>query len=309
VQALIDIVLPVFLVLGLGYAARWRKLIGEGEIAALMRFAQGFAIPCLLFLAIARLDLQESFRPALLISYYASAVAAFLVGLCGARSLFGRPWEDSVAIGFCCLFSNSVLLGLPIAERAYGAPTLASNYAIVALNAPVCYGIGITAMELVRARGNGLVAALRTVARSLARNALMLGIALGFVANVTGLALPGAVVEGLELMARAALPAALFGLGGVLYAYRPEGDALTIAFVCAVSLLLTPALAWLIGHELGLAKEQMRAAVITAATPPGVNAYLFANIYGVARRVAATSVLAGTAASLLTIWLWLAVLP
>lgn len=43
-------------------------------------------------------------------------------------------------------------------------------------------------------------------------------------------------------MIRAALPAALFGLGGVLYRYRPEGDTRTIMFVVAVSLILHPVL-------------------------------------------------------------------
>ena len=42
---------------------------------------------------------------------------------------------------------------------------------------------------------------------------------------------------------------------------------------------------------------------------PGVNAYLFANMYGVAKRVAASSVLIATALSVLTIWGWISVLP
>ena len=42
---------------------------------------------------------------------------------------------------------------------------------------------------------------------------------------------------------------------------------------------------------------------------PGVNAYLFANIYGAARRVAASSVLMATALSTLTVWMWLNLLP
>jgi predicted permease len=48
----------------------------------------------------------------------------------------------------------------------------------------------------------------------------------------------------MDLMVRAALPAALFGLGGVLYRYRPEGDMRTI-LICAVSLGLHPAI---VGH-------------------------------------------------------------
>jgi malonate transporter and related proteins len=42
---------------------------------------------------------------------------------------------------------------------------------------------------------------------------------------------------------------------------------------------------------------------------PGVNAYLFANLYGVGKRVAAASVLVATALSIVTVWLWLQVLP
>ena len=41
---------------------------------------------------------------------------------------------------------------------------------------------------------------------------------------------------------------------------------------------------------------------------PGVNAYIFANMYGRAKRVAASSVLVATAASILTAWMWLMVL-
>jgi hypothetical protein len=42
---------------------------------------------------------------------------------------------------------------------------------------------------------------------------------------------------------------------------------------------------------------------------PGVNAYVFANMYGTAKRVAATSVLVATALSVATVWLWLTLLP
>ena len=55
--------------------------------------------------------------------------------------------------------------------------------------------------------------------------------------------------------------------------------------------------------------ELHRSAVITAAMAPGVNSYIFASMYGRAKRVAASSVLLATAASILTAWLWLGLLP
>ena len=42
---------------------------------------------------------------------------------------------------------------------------------------------------------------------------------------------------------------------------------------------------------------------------PGVNAYIFANLYGHAKRVAASSVLIATGLSVFSVWGWLAVLP
>lgn len=89
-QALLEVVLPVFLVLGFGYLAAWRDWLSDAGVDALMRFTQNFAIPCLLFAAIATLDLGQSFDPALLGSFYAGATVGFLAGLFGARLIFGR---------------------------------------------------------------------------------------------------------------------------------------------------------------------------------------------------------------------------
>lgn len=307
-QTLLDVILPVFLVIGFGYVAVWRGLFPMEGIDGVMRFTQNFAIPCLLFQAIANIDIATSFSPRLLVSFYTGAAVCFALGMIGARVFFKRDWEDCVAIGFCCLFSNSVLLGLPISERAYGPDALSGNYAIIAFHAPFCYGLGITVMEIVRNRGQSGLTLVRSVSRAMFRNALVIGILLGFAVNITGLPVPGVVDDALSLIVRAALPAALFALGGVLIQYRPEGDMKAIAMVCAIALLVHPAITWSMGSALVVDPELFRAGVLTAAMAPGFNAYIFANMYGRARRVAASAVLIATGLSILTVWLWLSLL-
>ena len=308
-QALLDVILPVFLVIAAGYGAVWRGWFSDAGVDGLMRFTQNFAIPCLLFRAIWTLDLGPDFNPWLLVSFYAGSLTGFTVGLLGGRFLFNRDWEDAVAIGFCCLFANSLMMGLAITERAYGTEALQPNYVIVAVHSPFCYGIGITAMEIVRARGNPARALPAKVLKAMFRNALVIGIGLGLFANLADLRLPGAVTDALDMMIRAALPAALFGMGGVLCRYKPQGDGRVIAFICAVSLLLHPAITWTLGTLSGLSTQAFRSAVLTAAMAPGINTYVFANMYGRARRVAASSVLIATALSVLTAWAWLSILP
>ena len=307
-QTLLDVILPVFLVIGFGYVAVWRGLCPISGIDGVMKFTQNFAIPCLLFQAIARLDLSASFDPRLMFSFYTGAALCFALGIFGARLLFKRDWEDCVAIGFCCLFSNSILLGLPITERAYGADALAGNFAIVAFHAPFCYGLGITVMEFVLNRGQSGLSLLRNISRAMFRNALVISILLGFSVNLSGLPIPSVVDDALSLIVRAALPAALFALGGVLIQYKPEGDMKAIAMVCFIALMVHPELVWAFGTSLSLPQDAFRSGVLTAAMAPGFNAYIFANMYGRARRVAATSVLFATGSSILTVWLWLTVL-
>lgn len=308
-SALIEVILPVFLVIGFGYLAVKRKAFSPDWVDGLMKFTQNFAIPCLLFRAIASLELGAYFQPAILISYYLPAIGLFVAGIFGARLMFNRPWEDSIAIGFCCLFCNAVLLGLPITERAYGADALSANYAIIALNAPVCYLLGIAAMESVRNRGSNALATLRRIITAIFHNALVIGLLLGFAVNLSGITLPGAIDDAVDLMARAALPAALFGLGGVLAQYKLEGDIGPVAMICLFSLAIHPALTWTIGSSAALDQSAFRSAVVTAAMAPGINGYVFANMYGVAKRVAASAVLISTAISVITVWLWLGIIP
>lgn len=307
--ALIDVILPVFLVIGFGYIAVWNGFFSDSGVDGLMKFTQSFAIPCLLFRAISSLDLGQNFDLALLGSFYIGALAGFAVALLGARYLFGRDWEDSVAIGFCGLFSNSLLLGLPITERAYGASALEANYAIIAVHSPFCYAVGITAMEIARNRGGNITALPGKVLKGMFNNALILGITLGFIVNLGGIPLPAVFTDAIDLMVRAALPAALFGLGGVLYRYRPEGDMRTILFVVAISLVLHPVIVWGLARANDLSDTALRSAIMTAAMAPGINTYVFANMYGKARRVAASAVLIGTGLSIFSVWIWLAVLP
>jgi predicted permease len=308
-QALIDVILPVFLVIGAGYAAVWRGFIDDTAIDGLMQFTQTVAIPALLFRAIWTLDPGWPIDPAILISFYTGSTVCFFAGLFGARVFFGRDWEDAVAIGFCCLFANSLMMGLAITERAYGADALEANYIIVALHSPFCYGVGITAMEIARARGKPARAVPGTILKAMFRNALVIGILMGLAANLTGLDLPAPAADALDMIVLTALPAALFAMGGVLFRYRPEGDGRTIAYICGVTLILHPAITYGLGTLTGLTKEAFRSAVLTAAMAPGINTYVFASMYGRAKRVAASSVLVATALSVITAWGWLSLLP
>ena len=305
---LLNVVMPVFLVIGSGYIAVKLKLFKSNTVDGLMMFTQGFAIPCLLFLNIMRLDFGAVFDWRLLVSFYVGAVVSFFLAIIGARTLFRRRPGDSVAIGFAAMFSNTLLLGLPIMERAYGADSLAGNFAIISIHAPLLYLIGITVMEASRADGRGVAGTANAVAKAMFRNTLMIGLALGFAVNMSGYNLPEPLISATEMVARAALPAALFALGGTLTRYSLRASLGEAGMISMLKLLLHPAIAYVMcTFVFDLPIEFTRSAVVTAAMAPGINAYVFANMYNRAKGAAASAVLLGTLTSIFSASMWLVI--
>ena len=221
-QALLDVILPVFLVVGFGYVVVWRKVFSTAAVDGLMSYTQNFAIPCLLFMALIKIDLGQAYSFRLMGSYYIGAASGFALGFLGARYIFKRSAEDSVAIGFVSLFSNSVMMGLAITERAYGVDALVANFAIVSLHAPFCYFVGITAMEIAKSDGDSIAQVALNVGKSMMKNALFIAILLGLLVNIADVALPKAFLDGTNMVATTALPAALFGMGGVCINIAPR---------------------------------------------------------------------------------------
>lgn len=303
----LTVVLPVFVLVGAGYAAARFRLIAESAVDGLMAFAVRFAVPVLLFEAMATLDLGQAFDVGLLTSFYAGAFLAFVTGIVGARLLFKRRPGESVVIGFCAMFSNTLLIGVPIMTRAYGEGSLGPVFSIVAIHAPFNYVLGIVTMEASRRDGTPPLATARRAARDIFTNALTIGILAGLAVNVSALTPPGWFMGAVEMMADAALPAALFGLGGALTRYRLRADLREAGMVTAISTMLHPLAALILGTLVfDLPHEVLRAAVIIAAMPTGMNGYIFAAQYQRAQGAAASAVLLATASAVVTasFWLW-----
>ena len=304
---ILTIVIPVFMVIAAGYLAVRLQFYSDAMIDGLMKFAILFAVPCLLFRATAYMDIGSAYDGRLMLAFYSGALLSFSVGVILARKCFKRPRGEAVAVGFSALFSNLVLLGLPISQRAWGADNIAPAFAIVSVHAPFCYLVGITVMELLRRDGRSLPDTAMVVAKAMFRNSIMIGLGLGFLVNFSGLLIPKVIDDGIELMAQTALPAALFALGGVLTRYRFKQAMGEMSMVTVLSLFLHPLLVFIVCSLLGVSAELSRIAVLLAAMPPGLNSYLFAVMYQRGQGTAASTVLLATLLAVfsVTVWLWI----
>ena len=244
----------------------------------------------------------------MMLAYYLAAIICFTAAFFVVKNLFKRRPGEAVGVAFAAMFSNLVMLGLPISERAWGMESLAPNYALVAVNAPICYLLGITAMEFLRADGRGVAATSRIVVKAMFRNSLMIGIGLGFIVNLGGIGLPGALLAAVDLLAQAALPIALFALGGVLTRYQLSKSLGEAGLIVVLSLVVQPAITLLLSWQLQLPAATTKSIVLMSAVAPGLNAYLFASMYNRGTEAAASAVLLSTMLAGFTVSAWLLLL-
>ena len=302
-------ILPVFLILATGYFARRIDYLPDTIADALNIYALKLAVPVLLFMAMYRLDFSTAFNVKMLVGYYAGALSCFVIGITMSRILFKRRPGESVSVGFSATFSNTVLIGIPIAQLAFGDPIMAPLFGIIAFHASSLYTVGIFTMEFTRRDGRPISETARSAVISVAANPLFCGIVLGVITNLIGLELPKPVEGALDMIVATAIPASLVGIGIALNRYKIKSELAESMIVCALALIVHPAIVLLLTHyvfELPIVFVQ--AAVLLAAMPSGMNIYIFAKLYERAVGLSASVIVISNALSVFTITAWLLML-
>ena len=306
---ILKIVLPVFIIIGSGYLFTYKQIFSELQAKTIMRFAITFALPCLLFHGVANLDLDSVFNVSVLTPFYLPALINFIITGSIAFYYFKRQPTDCVSISFSVIFTNGLLMGLAIVDLAYDSSASETALAIIAINAPFCYSLGILSMELARSDHFNFVRTIKQTAKQVFSNSLMLAIMLAFIVNLSDLNIPFFIDIALRKVGDAALPVALFGLGAVLVSFKFVYQLPQVTMVCFNKLFLHPALAFLVARFIfNLPDATLKPIVIMAAMPSGINAYVFATMYDKATNSAASTILFSTILSVFTISIWLAIL-
>ncbi|WP_417579905.1 AEC family transporter [Pelagibacterium sp.] len=307
--SVLNVIAPVFVLIGLGYLAVRIRFYPRAGVGGLIAYVNNFATPCLLFRAMIDVDFSTAFNPAIIGPYYVGAVSVLALGALAALKLFRRRPGEAVSVGFSAMFTNTVLVGIPIMQRAYGDEAMPIVYSIIGLHAPILMTLSMFIMELARRDGGKVSTALFQGLKKSLTNPILIGIALGLAANLLGLELSGVADDVTLLLAGTVMPVALFGLGGALNEYKLGETWVQALMTSAMQLIVHPAIAWvLMVPVLGVDPHMARYGVLLAAMPAGINVYIFATFYNRATDVAANTILLSTVLSLFTITGWLLLL-
>lgn len=303
----LDIVLPVFGIVLAGYLAARVRLMDAAANQGLFRYVFYVAIPLLLFRTMATTTLPAAIPWTFWLAYYLGAFATFAAAGLTMRLAFGARLDRQGIAGFAAAYSNCVLLGIPLVLAAWGEAALLPLFAVIALQSPLFFPAAVMLIEIGQGHREELRRIPLQVLTGLARNPVILALALGLLANLAGLRLPGPADDIVAAVGGTAGPCALVSLGISLAGYRLRGGLRETAVLVAFKSLVHPAAVWLLtGPVFGIDPAWRAVAVLLAALPTGVNVYLFARHYQVAEEVIAKTTLLSTLVSVVTVSVLLA---
>ena len=132
----LNAVLPIFIIMALGYCARLVKVIGRDDVPRLNKMAFNFFMPFLMFYNIYTSDLSSSLKP-MLIGYACGGVlCAYALSLGYVLLTEKKPERRGVMIQGIYR-SNFVIIGLPIAASLLGTSELGTVAVLVAIIVPL----------------------------------------------------------------------------------------------------------------------------------------------------------------------------
>ncbi|QTD46492.1 AEC family transporter [Ottowia testudinis] len=289
--------LPVVLLIGIGFVAGRLKLIRGEAVRDLSNLVFLVLVQALLFRSMATAHLERLDLTSVAL-YYVVAGAMFFA-LLFMRGLNSR----SAVLALASIFSNTLMIGVPLVQLAYGEAALVNLFTLISMHALVLLTLATIVIELLVAREQAAAgqAAPRHIALTVAqavKNAVLhpvpLPIIAGFLYSLTGWGLAPVVERPLKLLGDAFGPVALV-LVGVTLAQTAIGRHLKGALVIsALKTVVHPLLMWAAGRALGLSGLPLTVMVVAAALPVGANVFLFSQRYHKAEDLVTASVAVST---------------
>lgn len=266
-----NIVLPVFLVVGLGYGVKRSSLLNDNFVFQLNKLVYYLALPSLLFYKIASAEFRTSFNPTLVIGIALVVLAGFCLSYAFAV-IRGYSEEVRGTFSQCAFRGNLAYVGLAIVFNAYGEKGLATAGVVLGFIVPLLNFFSIIAL-LIPYKENRLHP--KYFVQQILYNPLIIASFLGIGWSFLKLPIPAVFDSALHIVTGMALPLALLSIGASFSLKKLRGDLTTAFLATAFKLLIMPIITAFLLYVMGVHGIDLAIGVLLAGTPTATAAYIF----------------------------------
>lgn len=257
----LEITSPVMILGLIGYV--WVRLGLDYRIEFVTRMAMTLSVPCLIFTALMKTEIDPQALADLSIASFAAygVVVVAMWGLVRLARLETRTFLAPL------IFGNTGNLGLPLALFAFGETGLGYAVIVFAVMAIISFTFGVW---LVAGQGS-LV--------KVVKEPLVAATLLGALFLWQGWQTPRFLTNTLELIGQMAIPLMLITLGVAVARLQTSGLA-RAAVLAVLKAVICAGVAYGVGRWFELSDTALAVLVLQVATPVAVTSYMLAEKYG-----------------------------
>ncbi|MGO1117185.1 AEC family transporter [Rhodovibrionaceae bacterium A322] len=293
---IILVILPVFLLIAVGYGLRKKGFPGEGFWAPAEKLTYFVALPALIIAVIAKAD----FTSTDILPFSGTLMGSILImtGLALAlKPLFGVDGPGFTSL-YQAIIRMNTYIGLSVSYGLFGEEGLLAAALATASIVPLA---NILCVTMLARFGTASQPTLMGVLKLLLRNPLFMACITGALLNASGIGLPPVLGDMLDILARCALPLGLLAVGAALNIRSLKESKGVAVSAVGLKLLLLPVITWGVGTAAGLSEAELGVVVLYNGLPTATSSYILARQLGGDAPLMANLTTVQTLLSMLTI--------
>ncbi|MFV0575055.1 MAG: AEC family transporter [Vibrio sp.] len=213
-----SVILPIFLVILVGYFCAKMQLMNITSISQMGKFVLYIAMPSVIISTISKLKFDEIFNPTLLLAYVLPGLFMLTIGFVLYCKVFQIPKLDSAIMLTGSIVPNSAFIGFPILLQMMDNPKV-STFAIALLVENILiFPLCLLLLDWFNNKSQqaSLSSQLSMIAKRIVKNPLLIAIIISLTINLLAIPIPNAIDRVLSIFAPSAVAVALFCIGGSL---------------------------------------------------------------------------------------------
>jgi len=295
----LNAVLPIFLLIMLGYLAKSLGFLNRDDVKKMNRLMFRVFMPVLLFYNIYQSDLQGAIRPRLITFTVLAVLAAFFLTVLFVRFAVRERTQRGVTIQ-AIYRSNFVIIGLPIVRSLMGDVDLGSVAVLLAIVIPMFNVMAVIVLEYY----SGEKTAPGKMLLDVLKNPLILASLAAILFLLLKLRLPSAVVNVMGQVSQTASCFMLVLLGAFFRFDGLRRHTKQLLMICTGRLVAVPGIFLGLAALLGFRGVELASLIGVFASSTAVSSFPMAQQMGGDAELAGDAVVATSALCSFTMFLW-----
>jgi malonate transporter and related proteins len=301
----LSLVIPVFLIVALGYFLKKKGMINDEFVRLSSKIVFSVSLPALIFSEISAIDLKEDVNLWVVVFIYAGTLISFVFSWIAALLFIKQPKDQTVFIQGS-FRGNFAIIGLALIVNLYGSPVIGKASIVLAFTIPLYNILSVIALSVPLRKEKQMH--LGATFLEILKNPLIIGVAAAIPFSLLKIPIHHTISITIEYLAALTLPLALLGIGGFLNFADLKQSSVIASFSTSIKLVVIPLGAALSAYWLGFRGSELGIIFILFACPTAIASFIMAEAMGSNSRLAANILLITTLGSVLTITLGLFIL-